>query len=103
LLSSGKSWGKRNQADVETLVDNLLPLETANVVPGTGECICDVPPKRLLSHPDPEWAKKNQNLSLDHRCAIHGEKAQPAVWGRHKELQLSVPWNVWESLGVSRE
>jgi hypothetical protein len=41
-----------------------------------------------------------EEYALDHRCPLHGEKAQPAVWGRHKELELFVAVRTWEILKV---
>jgi hypothetical protein len=39
-----------------------------------------------------------ENYLLDHRCPQHGEKAQPAVWGRHKDLELIVTIAQYEVL-----
>jgi hypothetical protein len=39
-----------------------------------------------------------ENYLLDHRCPVHGEKAEPAVWGRHKEMELLVPVRTWRIL-----
>lgn len=94
---------------VTDLRKRVEALERAQGTAGTGECICPISPEasqrtaeRML-----EWPYLRHNDSHDmlfeHRCSVHGEKAQPAVWGRHKELTLSVPWEVWESLGVIRE
>lgn len=78
----------------------------ANGVRGTGVCICLKSPEaaqrtmeRMLEWPDQRYRKSN-DMFFDHRCPVHGDKAQPAVWGRHKDLGLTVSWAVWESLGV---
>lgn len=72
-------------------------------------CICPAGPEarkammqRMFEWPDQRFNKHNDNI-LDHRCLLHGERAQPAVWGRHKELQLTVTWLQWESLSVEKK
>lgn len=70
-----------------------------------GACICLTTPEQasaanlrmMTSSKDPHGAK----AMLDHRCPHHGEKAQPALWGRHKELVLMVLMHEWESLSVT--
>lgn len=54
------------------------------------KCICPMGP----GHDYP-----NQTLYvIDHRCLLHGEKKLPAVWGRHKDLQLQIKREVYEIL-----
>lgn len=70
-------------------------------IPGTGACICQHGPEnfyRMWGHAKIE--PREGNMIFDHRCAKHGEKAQPALWGRHREKELSVSREQWESLGV---
>jgi hypothetical protein len=73
--------------------------------PGSGECICDQSPETLRKTCEERWfepfEKTRANMILDHRCPKHGEKAQPALWGRHKEKTLSVTPAQWLSLGVT--
>jgi hypothetical protein len=73
--------------------------------PGSGECICDQSPETLRRTCEERWfepfEKTRANMILDHRCPKHGEKAQPALWGRHKEKTLSVTPAQWLSLGVT--
>lgn len=93
------------ETEVEALKKKLIPIGK----PGTGACICPASPEHRLR----EMERMGEALStryhrhndavLDHRCPKHGEKAQPAVWGRHKELQLGVTFKEWESLSVSYE
>lgn len=80
-------------------------LRAAEGTPGTGICICMIPPEYLHKMAR-EWHDKfetvNLKMCLDHRCPEHGEKAQPALWGRHKDMELSVTAQQWLSLGVTR-
>jgi len=46
-------------------------------------CICKM-------SPDGHNAPNQEQFLLEHRCPKHGEKAQPNVWGRHKELELYI-------------
>lgn len=80
-------------------------LDTAEGKPGTGVCICPNSPDRVremaeLWHETFETIKLS--ILLDHRCPHHGEKAQPTLWGRHKEKVLEVRAAEWLSLGVTR-
>lgn len=67
-------------------------------------CICPASPEARLANmarmkePDSERYSKFNDCILDHRCEVHGEAAQPRVWGRRKELELTVPFKVWEAL-----
>jgi hypothetical protein len=51
-------------------------------------CICPASPewrlKTMERMQEPAEARfsKGNDMILDHRCPIHGEKAQLAVWGR---------------------
>lgn len=55
-----------------------------------GDCICRMGPGHTFPN--------RENYLLDHRCPQHGEKAQPAVWGRHKDLELIVTIAQYEAL-----
>lgn len=73
-------------------------------IPGTGACVCPNSPERVrqmaeLWHETFDTVKLN--IILDHRCAHHGERAQPTLWGRHKEKELVVTAAQWNSLGVT--
>lgn len=54
------------------------------------ECICKMGPGH--NYPNQE------NYVIDHRCPLHGEHAQPQVWGRHKELELVIKVPVYNIL-----
>lgn len=69
---------------------------------GDGTCVCPYPPGWWEKGPEGTLGGHGYNMELDHRCPCHGEKAQPAVWGRHKDLTLAVSQTVWNSLGVVR-
>jgi hypothetical protein len=79
--------------------------------PGTGACICKGSPEdreHMADMRGSTWATESRGSHpmvalLDHRCPKHGEKAQSALWGRHKELELVVTYAQWTSLGVSWE
>lgn len=79
-----------------------LELGLPRGTPGTGACICfnteDVIQRK---HTVEEWLAKGYNIRLDHRCAHHGQLAQPALWGRHKDLSLLITFAEWNSLGVT--
>ena len=64
-------------------------------------CICAITPEQAAHqqevNPSDTYPMK---ALLDHRCPEHGEKAQPAVWGRHKELMLPVSVEEWRVLHV---
>lgn len=76
---------------------------------GSGKCICSFSPEK-----QEKWAKSQGYqgwvdratkdaagvATVDHRCPAHGEKAQPALWGRHKQLTLHVTAVEWDSLGI---
>ena len=74
-----------------------------------GPCFCPASPAARQTHMERmrEWPDQRFNesweLILDHRCPEHGERAQPRVWGRHRELVLRVNFRVWESLSVNYE
>lgn len=73
-------------------------------VPGTGACICGHSPEAATRHAlkmGSTLAAYNMNMQLDHRCPHHGERAQPTLWGRHKEKTLVVTPAEWNSLGVT--
>ncbi len=60
-------------------------------------CICKMSPE--ASERSAINGREYQlNMLLDHRCPLHGEKAQPDVWGRHKELELVVTPAQWDAL-----
>lgn len=65
-------------------------------------CICKQPPYMVRATAE-RWGEPfltvKLNIVLDHRCPLHGEKAQPDVWGRHKDLELVVTPMQWDSLG----
>lgn len=87
----------------ETILDKFL--QAAEGQPGTGVCICKQSPDHVAATAA-KWQCKfeaaNLNMMLDHRCPHHGEKAQPILWGRHKEKELLVTPHQWLSLGVTR-
>lgn len=92
------------EEQIKDILKRLSALEKPPGKPGTGVCICQQSPdmlRRMAANWNEPIEKVNANMLLDHRCAKHGEKAQPTLWGRHKELQLSVTWAQWESLGVT--
>jgi hypothetical protein len=77
----------------------------AEGVSGTGVCVCKSSPEERQKHAERmgfTLAAMGMNMVLDHRCPHHGEKAQPALWGRHKEKELVVTPAQWLSLGVTR-
>lgn len=89
-------------ADIEK---RLVALERAEGKKGTGACICKASPAlqwrsafRMIEDPR---ASKHYPLMLDHRCAHHGEEAQPKLWGRMKDKELLVTWAQWDSLGIA--
>ena len=96
-------------ADKETVKSALTPvmnefIKGAKSSPGTGACICGVSPERLQATADRAGCTMDSygsTMILDHRCPHHGEKAQPAVWGRHKEKELIVTPSQWKSLGIT--
>lgn len=81
-------------------------------------CICSWPPEKKYQHdahmlslqglPPTEENLRTAfaaggSMTLDHRCKHHGEKAQPALWGRHKELHLLVKGQEWLALASEPE
>jgi hypothetical protein len=83
-------------------------LAEAEGTPGNGKCICRASPEERQKHAErmgttlAAMGTNITNILLDHRCPHHGEKAQPAIWGRHKEKELLVTPAQWLSLGVTR-
>lgn len=76
----------------------------AEGTPGTGVCICPQSPDRMARTAklwNESFETVKLNMLLDHRCPHHGEKAQPALWGRHKEKVLEVKAAEWLSLGIT--
>jgi len=102
-------------AHIEEMLDRAVQRIEALELPrgeaATGACMCRASPEsveadcaRLLE--TWELRAKSQfprNAFIDHRCPKHGEKAQPALWGRHKEKELQVTYAQWQSLGVKHE
>lgn len=92
---------------IAKLEKRLAAFERQVGKPGTGECFCRKSPEWVLKQMErvcepPEFKYVSHNdMLLDHRCPVHGEKAQPAVWGRHKDFELSVTFKQWESLSVT--
>jgi hypothetical protein len=91
-----------SQAVTDLVRSVKLPVEKV----GTGVCVCEWPPEKFLAHANkmgesPETAIGV--MQLDHRCIRHGEKAQVALWGRHKEKELRPTWKQWASLGITYE
>ena len=64
-------------------------------MPRPAECIC-------LMGPGHEYPNQEYYM-LDHRCAVHGEKTLPKVWGRHKDLQLKVDRAIYDILHRQQE
>lgn len=94
----------RDDDTVQNILKRLVTLEnnfkkTVGEA-GTGECVCKMPPDRNRYRNG--CLVDNLENNLDHRCPHHGEKAQPALWGRHKELTLYVTATEWDSLGIKR-
>lgn len=88
-------------ADLEK---RLAALERAKGQQGTGACICKASPESTRKSAERSGCTLVEygiNLCIDHRCPHHGEKAQPAVWGRFKDKELFVTPRQWESLGVT--
>lgn len=75
--------------------------------PGLGSCICKMSPEdreKQCQLQGSSWEKDASSrfpssALVNHRCPKHGEKAQPDLWGRHKELELVVSHKEWVSLG----
>lgn len=85
--------------EAAAVIRDLLPK------PGTGACICKFSPKtskEFAARTNTGFEHWQGSMTLDHRCTHHGEKAQPALWGRHKTLELVVTPREWLSLGVER-
>lgn len=89
--------------DLEKLEKRIAALESAVGIRGTGACICPYSPEvaqRSAERRGLNLRSAMTNMDLDHRCPVHGEKAQPVLWGRHRERRLAVTPHQWESLGV---
>lgn len=88
-------------AERQTLVEWLK--KHFGGTPGSGTCMCPRSPDSLKRDCD-RWIETLETtkaaMQLDHRCPWHGEKAQPKLWGRHKEKVLTVTGKEWLSLGV---
>lgn len=54
------------------------------------DCIC-------LMGPGHEYPNQEYYV-IDHRCAVHGEKKLPQVWGRHKDLALKIDRQIYDIL-----
>lgn len=95
-------------AEIEVRVERLEAFKPKGT-PGTGACICMRSPegaeaecKRMTTTWETESKGRYPIVAyLDHRCALHGEKAQPALWGRNKDKELAVSYAQWASLGVT--
>lgn len=94
--------------DLAALTARVVSLERPQGKPGTGACMCKVPPESMT----PSWCrelspydqrKHRSNGLVDHRCPKHGETAQPALWGRHRDRELLITPDQWDSLGVTYE
>ena len=65
-------------------------------------CVCKWPPetaKRHAAHTNTPFVEWQGTMALDHRCEFHGEKAQPKLWGRIKNMVLQVTPREWNALG----
>lgn len=70
------------------------------------KCICTASPEAreaMSQTSNSSWEVDSKGpfplmAMLDHRCPKHGEKAQPGVWGRHKEKELLVTYDQWLAL-----
>jgi hypothetical protein len=92
----------RQEAEARLLASRI---ETIGIIPrgGTGACICQWSPEKAREHCKATMQNFDVyegSMILDHRCAHHGEKAQPSLWGRHKTLELQVTPAQWLALGV---
>lgn len=95
------------------LEDRVAALEASRGKLGTGVCICGVGPAHIFREaqtyrPQIDTMERalnvvGRNMGLDHRCPLHGEKAQPALWGRNKDKVLIVEPHEWLSLGIAHE
>lgn len=102
----------RNVEDLAlAIAERVRKLEASRGIAGTGACICKASPESVVSELDrmrESWETNSKSRFpksawLDHRCPKHGEKAQPTLWGRHKEKELQVTYAQWNSLGVKHE
>lgn len=101
---------RATMTDAERLADiekRIAALERGAGKAGNGSCICIASPFqrwreafRMVEDPRANKIEKHYRPILDHRCPHHGEKAQPKLWGRHKEKTLQVSWAEWDSLGI---
>lgn len=95
--------------DLIALSKRVALLERQAGQKGTGACICKASPSwrwrncfRMIEDPRAPGGRFDTfNVILDHRCPLHGEKAQPGLWGRHKEKELLASWAQWDSLGIA--
>jgi hypothetical protein len=89
---------EQNTADTLFRVSRLRPGK-----PGTGACICKHSPEmwQKAYGDDFTTAIPHINIMLDHRCAQHGQSAQPSLWGRNKGLEFVCTPKEWASLGIT--
>jgi len=93
------------------LKTRVSKLEGAKGKPGAGTCMCKMSPEdreKSCASTGTTWEAESTtrfpvSALVDHRCPKHGEKAQPALWGRHKDKELHVTYAEWASLGVTWE
>lgn len=107
--NSGAKWEVENQEEIEELARVIVEDPRIASV-GTGACICAASPEwqenaaKRMGYECwlDEWERGKAGVAtLDHRCAQHGEHAQPRLWGRHKTLVLEVNAKQWLALGVT--
>lgn len=85
--------------ELQAAIDELVLAAVDDIV-GTGACICAMPPGNSVHNRARGLGPFN--MLLDHRCALHGEKAQPQLWGRHKDLELLITPDQWDALGIKQ-
>lgn len=92
--------------DLAELTKRVAALERQAGQKGSGSCFCPASPAqrykeafRMIDDPRGKGTRHYAPI-LDHRCPHHGEAAQPALWGRHKDKELLVTWPQWDSLGI---
>lgn len=96
---------------ISELKARVSKLEAAKGKPGSGACMCKMSPEdreKNCAMMGTTWEAESKtrfpsSALVDHRCPKHGEKAQPALWGRHKDKELQVTYAEWASLGVAWE
>lgn len=96
-------------AELTTRLD-MIEVQLAKPIgkPGSGACICQASPEQREKdcvRQSSTWAVESKgrfpiSAMLDHRCPQHGEKAQPLLWGRHRDKELHVTHAQWASLGI---